>query len=254
MTMRHKAILTPVLCVCFLVCSLQNSHAGTPMSDRIAVEAGVKAELSKDLALPYAPDATLSGRICLDGRPTKEFQGDLVEYWVNLECPYCGIEEPLRAQRENPGMCIVVRHSPSDNYGESLKKALSFEALLRFSPNAAHSFWNAVVPRTPLGVPKPYEAALQTALQDAAIVPEDFADSLQQVAPVVGADIIASQSRITSTPTWILDGIRFPACDFTASQVPLALELAHKARADDADAKERIVQMITRGLLNESVL
>jgi len=151
-------------------------------------------------------------------------------------------------------MCIVVRHSPSDNYGESLKKALSFEALLRFSPNAAHSFWNAVVPRTPLGVPKPYEAALQTALQDAAIVPEDFADALQQVAPVVGADIIASQSRITSTPTWILDGIRFPACDFTASQVPLALELAHKARADDADAKERIVQMITRGLLNESVL
>lgn len=168
--------------------------------------------------------------------------------------PYCGIEEPLRAQRENPGMCIVVRHSPSDNYGESLKKALSFEALLRFSPNAAHSFWNAVVPRTPLGVPNPYEAALQTALQDAAIVPEDFADSLQQVAPVVGADIIASQSRITSTPTWILDGIRFPACDFTALQVPLALELAHKARADDADAKERIVQMITRGLLNESVL
>lgn len=254
MTMRHKAILTPVLCVCFLVCFLQNSHAGTSMSDRIAVEAGVKAELSKDLALPYAPDATLSDRTCLDGRPIKEFQGDLVEYWVNLECPYCGIEEPLRAQRENPGMCIVVRHSPSDNYGESLKKALSFEALLRFSPNAAHSFWNAVIPRTPLGVPKPYEAALQTALQDAAIVPEDFADSLQQVAPVVGADIIASQSKITSTPTWILDGIRFPACDFTALQVPLALELAHKARTDDSDAKERIVQMITRGLLNESVL
>ena len=198
------------LFICLLSGSVPSAHAGTPVSDRIAVEAGVKAELSKDLALPYAPDAALS--------------------------------------------CIVVRHSPSDNYGESLKKALSFEALLRFSPNAAHSFWNAVVPRTPLGVPNPYEAALQTALQDAAIVPEDFADSLQQVAPVVGADIIASQSRITSTPTWILDGIRFPACDFTASQVPLALELAHKARADDADAKERIVQMITRGLLNESVL
>ena len=32
------------------------------MSDRIAVEAGVKAELSKDLALPYAPDAPRSGR------------------------------------------------------------------------------------------------------------------------------------------------------------------------------------------------
>ena len=135
------------LFICLLSGSVPSAHAGTPMSDRIAVEAGVKAELSKDLALPYAPDAALSGRTCLDGRPTKEFQGDIMEYWVNLECPYCGIEEPLRAQRENPGMCIVVRHSPSDNYGESLKKALSFEALLRFSPNAAHSFWNAVVPR-----------------------------------------------------------------------------------------------------------
>ena len=254
MTMRHNIILAQVLFFWCLIGLCHTASAGTPMSDRMAVEADVKTEIAKDLASPYSPHESLSGRTCLDGRPTKEFQGDIMEYWVNLECPYCGIEEPLRAQRENPGMCIVVRHSPSDNYGESLKKALSFEALLRFSPNAAHSFWNAVVPRTPLGVPKPYEAALQTALQDAAIVPEDFADSLQQVAPVVGADIIASQSRITSTPTWILDGIRFPACDFTASQVPLALELAHKARADDADAKERIVQMITRGLLNESVL
>ena len=33
-----------------------------------------------------------------------------------------------------------------------------------------------------------------------------------------------------------------------------AVEGGHAARADDADAKERIVQMITRGLLNESVL
>ena len=128
------------LFICLLSGSVPSAHAGTPMSDRIAVEAGVKAELSKDLALPYAPDAALSGRTCLDGRPTKEFQGDIMEYWVNLECPYCGIEEPLRAQRENP------------------------------------------------------------------------------------------------------------ACDFTASQLPLARELAYKARADDADAKERIVQMITRGL------
>ena len=109
------------LFICLLSGSVPSAHAGTPVSDRIAVEAGVKAELSKDLALPYAPDAALSGRTCLDGRPTKEFQGDIMEYWVNLECPYCGIEEPLRAQRENPGMCIVVRHSPSDNYGESLK-------------------------------------------------------------------------------------------------------------------------------------
>ena len=34
----------------------------------------------------------------------------------------------------------------------------------------------------------------------------------------------------------------------------LCRTLHFAARADDADAKERIVQMITRGLLNESVL
>ena len=77
------------LFICLLSGSVPSAHAGTSMSDRIAVEAGVKAELSKDLALPYAPDTALSGRTCLDGRPTKEFQGDLVEYWVNLE--WCAV-------------------------------------------------------------------------------------------------------------------------------------------------------------------
>ena len=31
------------------------AQAGTPMSDRIAVEAGVKTEIAKDLASPYSP-------------------------------------------------------------------------------------------------------------------------------------------------------------------------------------------------------
>lgn len=47
------------LFICLLSGSVPSAHAGTPVSDRIAVEAGVKAELSKDLALPYAPDAAL---------------------------------------------------------------------------------------------------------------------------------------------------------------------------------------------------
>ena len=158
--------------------------------------------------------------------------------------PYCGIQEPLQAQRDNPGLCIVVRHIPSDEYGESLKKALSYEALRTFSANAAHRFWDSV----------PYEAALQTAIQEAAIAPEAFADALQAAAPLVGADIVAAQSRITSTPTWILDGIRFPACDFRAGELPTALELAHKARSGDMRAKDEISQIIARGLLNESLL
>lgn len=230
------------------------AHAGTPTSDRLAVEAGVKADIAKDLSQPHTPLETLSGRTCLDGRPVDGFEGDILEYWSNLECPYCGIQEPLQAQRNNPNLCIVVRHIPSDEYGESLKKALAYEALRGFSANAAHRFWDAVLPKTSLGIPIPYEAALQAALREAAIAPEAFADALQAVAPLISADIVAAQSRITSTPTWILGGIRFPACDFTATELPTALELARKTRAWDADAQERVIGIITRGLLNEALL
>ena len=76
----------------------------------------------------------------------------------------------------------------------------------------------------------------------------------QDAAPVVSADIVAAQSRITSTPTWILEGLRFPACDFKAGEVPTALELARKVRSGDTLAKDAITQIITRGLLNESLL
>ena len=252
MTMRHNIILAQVLFFCCLIGLCHTASAGTPMSDRVAVDAGVKAEIAKDLASPYSPHESLSGRTCLDGRPVDGFQGDIVELWSNLECPFCGIQEPL--QRDNPGLCIVVRHIPSDEYGESLKKALSYEALKTFSVNAAHRFWDAVLPKTSLGIPVPYEAALQTAIQEAAIAPDAFADALQAAAPLVGADIVAAQSRITSTPTWILSGIRFPACDFTAKELPTALELARKTRSGDVRAKDEVSQIITRGLLDESLL
>ena len=211
-------IMTLFFCLFLGITSF--AHAGTPISDRMAVEAGVKTEIAKDLASPYSPHESLSGRTCLDGRPVDGFQGDILEYWANLECPYCGIQELLQVQRNHPDLCIVVRHIPSDEYGESLKKALSYEALRTFSANAAHRFWDSVLPKTSLGIPVPYEAALQSALLEAAIAPEAFADALQAAAPLVSADIVAAQSRITSTPTWILDGIRFPACDFRLENCP----------------------------------
>lgn len=229
-------------------------HAGTPMSDRVAVEAGVKTEVTKDLSQAYNPLETLSGRTCLDGRPVEGFQGDIVELWANLECPYCGIQEPLQAQREHPGLCIVVRHIPSDEYGESLKKALSYEALRAFSLNAASRFWDSVLPKTTLGIPIPYEAALQAALQEAVITPEAFSDALRDASKLVSADILAAQSRITSTPTYVLDGIRFPACDFRGAELPRALELAKQTRKGDEDAKERVIQIMLRGLLNEALM
>ena len=255
MVWRRKFFSALAVSVYCLLAMQAPVHAGTPITERIAVEAGVKAEVMKDLALPYNPLEGLSGRTCLDGRPVKDFQGDIVEYWANLECPYCGIQEPVQAQRNNPDMCIVVRHIPSGEYSESMKKALSYEALKRFSTNAANLFWDAVLPKTTLGIPAPYEAALLTAFQEAAISPEKFTETLtKDASEVVSRDIFAARSRISSTPTYILSGIRFSACDFKAPELLQALELAKKARQGDDDAKKRIIQIITNGLTDETVL
>ncbi|MDR2574628.1 MAG: hypothetical protein LBC94_09880, partial [Desulfovibrio sp.] len=214
-----------VISMCFLAVSAFPAYSAT--AERVAVEAGVRAEVNKDLALPYQPGEGLEERVCLDGRPVKDFQGEVAEYWANLECPFCGIREPLLAQRQTPGLCIVVRHIPSREYGESLKKALSYEALKTFSINAANLFWDAVVPKNTLAIPVPYEGSLLSAFQEAAISPEAFTEAVNtNASAIVNADIMAGQSRIFSTPTWVLSGIRFSACDFTAAQLPEALELA----------------------------
>ena len=253
MMQRHSAL--SMIAAALVLFSLHVTHAGTPLSDRVAVEVGVKAQVNKDLALPYNPGEALADRQCLDGRPAKDFQGDLVEYWVNLECSYCGIREPLQAQRAAPDMCIVVRHIPTDQYGESLKKALSYEALKQFSTNSANLFWDKVLPQTALGIPTPYEASLLLAFQEAAITPEAFGDALSTgAADVVNEDILAGYGRIPSTPTYILAGIRFPSCDFTATQLRAALAIAKQARAGDQAAQEKIVTIITNGQLDEKML
>ena len=71
---------------------------------------------------------------------------------------------------------------------------------------------------------------------------------------IVGKLFFNGIGWISSTPTYILAGIRFTACDFKASELPSALELAKKARKGDEDAKERIIKIITNGLMNETML
>lgn len=257
--MKQRNVLT-ITMVVFLLLSMQVAHAGTPLTGRVAVEAGVRAEVGKDLALPYNPGEALTDRLCLDGRAVKDVQGDLVEYWVNLECGYCGVREPLQAQRAAPDMCIVVRHIPTDQYGESLKKALSYEALKKFSINAANLFWDKVLPQSSLGIPTPYESSLLLAFQEAAIPADAFGEALsggafgKDAASIVNQDILAGYGRIASTPTYILAGIRFPACDFTALQLREALKLAKEARSGDTAARDKIITIITNGLMNEKLL
>ena len=47
-----------IIAAALMLLSVHVAHAGTPMSDRVAVEAKVRAEVSKDLALPYKLDRT----------------------------------------------------------------------------------------------------------------------------------------------------------------------------------------------------
>ena len=242
-----------LVAVVFFYGSVMPCMAATK-ADRVAVEASVKAELGKDLAHSLPDKSLWSERSCLDGRSAADFQGNVIEYWVNLECPYCGIAEPFKAQTDNQGICIVVRHASSIQYGEALKKAISYEALGKFSQNAANRFWEAIAPKTALAIPIPYGSALQTDLEETAVGQEMFAEEIEKASQLVSSDILASQELIFSTPTYVLEGIRFPACDFKAAQIPHALELAKKARAGDMAAKSEIVDIITRGLLDEQLL
>lgn len=86
--LRMHPFMGMALTLCFCLNAIL-AHAGTPMSDRVAVQAGVKTEIARDLSQPYTPLETLSGRTCLDGRPVDGFQGDILEYWSNLE--WCAV-------------------------------------------------------------------------------------------------------------------------------------------------------------------
>lgn len=255
-----KTYLTPLN---WLLCLVTLAFMGmapafaseTALAKRQQVKAHVMREVGKDLSAPYVAKAGLEERRCIDGRMVKDIQGDVVEFWANLECSYCQISQPVMAQRANAGICIVVRHIPTPAYGESMKKALSYEALHEFSPNAANRFWQNVEPKTNLAIPMPMEEAFLSAAQEAAIPLEKLSAVLTGTAShVVDADIQAAQGRISTTPTYVLAGIRFGACDFQASELPAALELAQKARSGDEQARARVIEMITNGHMGEKML
>lgn len=254
MTKQLIVLLSAHLGFFFLLSIPNCCHAGTLKSDRIALDAGVKNEISVDLTQKYEPLKVLADRKCLDGRAVKDIQGEIVEYWANLECAFCGILEPVKAQRDNPDICIVVRHIPSAQYGESLKKALAFEALRSFSINAANRFWDTVVPKSNVGLPLSYEASLHTAIEEAAIDREAFGAALEKSASLVCADIVDAGERISTTPTYIIQGIRFPACDFKSGELPVAIELVRKVRAGDPKALKDTIAIIIRGLSDEKLL
>jgi hypothetical protein len=84
--MLNNLILFIVLSLCIVFAP---QFAQAAKADRVAVEATVRKELTKDLAAPWNPAETLVGRVGLDGRPVKDFPGEIVEVWANLE--WCAV-------------------------------------------------------------------------------------------------------------------------------------------------------------------
>lgn len=239
------------LTIFFLFASVGVSGAST--AGRYAVERDVTASVTKDLAIDYHPDdAGLEGRRCLDGRYFADGM-ERIDFWASLECSYCGIREAVKAQQAHPDWCIIVRHRPSSP--EGLRKALAFEALKKHSSSAAVMFWDSVIPKADLPVPHPYEGALLRAYSEASIPQEEFVATLEgEAATTVSADAKVGQSLVSSTPTYVLRGIRFASCDFTAQQLEAALALARKARKGDTDAVQEVIRIVTRGRMNEKML
>lgn len=154
-------VLSILAIACSFVLPVSSLRAGTPMSDRVAVEAGVRTELAKDLALPPPALSDLSGRRCLDGRPVDGVQGEVVEYWANLECSYCGIQEVIRAQREDSNLCIVVRHAPAEAYGESLKRRSAMRPCTAFQSMPRIGSGMLLFPERNWGFPPPMKASFK---------------------------------------------------------------------------------------------
>lgn len=251
--MNRMKMLLSVVAMFFAVAVSQSSYAGMPA--RHAVKRDVTTTVTKDLATPLRRNAALESRTCLDGRPVSDVPVEhVVEYWVSMECVYCGIREPLKAQQTNPdGLCIVARHMPSSPSG--MKKALAYEALKKFSPDAANRFWDDVIPKAGLPMPQPYEGAMIRAYTEIGISQEAFAETLQNEAvDAVNKDVAAGRGVIRSTPTYVIQGIRWGSCDFTAEQLEKALRLSRQARAGDSKARNEIIEAITRGRMNEQML
>ncbi|MDR3320657.1 MAG: hypothetical protein LBS77_07125 [Desulfovibrio sp.] len=55
-----------------------------------------------------------------------------------------------------------MRHIPSREYSESLKKALSYEAFKKFFVNAANLFWDKVIPKNKLSLSMPYHGCAES--------------------------------------------------------------------------------------------
>ncbi len=112
-----------------------------------------------------------------------------MNHWSgNLECPYCGIQEPrFRRNGTIPACASSCGIFLSDEeYGEIAEKALAYEVSATFPLNAGHRYGIAVPPKTTLGIPVPYEnkPLSRPRLREAAIVPEVLCGRYRKLQPL----------------------------------------------------------------------
>ena len=69
--------------------SMSPAQAETASMKRVQIQTSVAREVNKDLAATYDAKAGLEFRRCIDGRAVKDVQGDIIEYWANLE--WCAV-------------------------------------------------------------------------------------------------------------------------------------------------------------------
>lgn len=236
--MNTKMLFKGFLALCCLTLLPIQADAST----KLAMDA-----VQQDSVMPF-PQA--ENRQCVDG--TQADGRAIIDYWVDLECPYCKVDPVIMAQMSmQDKICIVIRHKPRAG-GDSFKKSLAYEALHKKSSNAANSFWSSVSPKG--AVSAPYNKAVMDSLESILLPIDMFNFLIDEATPRLNEDINASQGKILYTPTFVIEGFRFPACDFSAKQLQRVFPIAQSARKGNKDALERIKVIITNGIQGKPML
>ena len=78
--------------------------------------------------------------------------------------------------------------------------------------------------------------------------------TLKNQAETVSKDIVEAQNLISTTPTYIMEGIRLPSCDFTAKEIPSALALAKRIRSYKDGTIHELIEIIVKNITEDGTV
>ncbi len=240
--------LTWILCLFSLFCGSAVADAEQLIVADQELRDTITAEIESDLQTPLV--SNLMGRKCLNGQPVPNFEGQIIEYWVSLDCPYCTIEGVQAIQAANASACVVVRHYATED--SAIQKSMAYEALAAQSLPAAQEFWTLVLPKH--GQDKNVEQAqkeiadsLQTLMAKYALDNDFFASTAYQTTTnQLNQDRLDSMNKISFTPTFVIDGIRLSACDLKQNEFVEISTLITNAKKGDIPAKKALIEFLVK--------